>query len=587
MKVKLSRHEKNIATWQIIKRVFKYAKKDSKYLYLSLFCYLVSSILLLLIPLEVGYAINYIVGENQVNFDKIIDYMILIFIFSILSAIFDWLASVFENVVAYKTEKRIEEDLFDKILNMPFSTLDKVNRGDYISRMVNDISNLGDGFVVGVTTIFSGLVTIFGTIILMYMINPVIASLIVFTSPLSILTTLYIANKSKKMYKDHLSSYGDESAYIEEMIGNQKIVKAFSYEKRALDKFDEYNENMYKTGVKSHFYGSLTNPCTRFINGLVYLLVGGLGCVYAIKEVITVGMISVFLSYASEYAKPFSEISGVVSDLQTALASSARVFEMLDKENQSSDADKPLLVVTDGNVDIENISFSYYPAQELIKDFSLKIEKGQKVAIVGPTGCGKTTFINLIMRFYDVTNGVIKIDNIDTKSVSRDSLRANFGMVLQETWLFRGTIEQNIAFGKPGATQSEIIDACKKAGAHDFIERLEMGYKTMINENADNISSGQKQLMCIARAMLCEPKMLILDEATSNIDTRSELLIQEAFDKMMEGKTSFVVAHRLSTIEKSDIIIVMNSGHIVEQGTHKELMKKQGFYYELYSSQFK
>ena len=583
MKAKQSKYA---GTFAQIKRIFRYSRPHRKYLYLSLICYLLSSILLALIPMYIGEAIDYIIGINNVDFGKILG-----FIWKLVGCIaggclLDWLATVYENKLSYATALSIRKDLFDKILKLPFSTLDKIPRGDYLSRMVNDVENITDGFLEGVTVTFSGVVSIILNIVLMFKLNWLLTIIVIAFTPLSIWLTMYIAKKSKKMYDDHAKATGDASAVMEEMFSNQKIVKAFSYEERSAKAYDIENVVLRDSGIKAHFYGVMGGPSTRFINGLVYTIVGFSGAMLALKGTISIGVISAFLSYAEQYAKPFNEISGVVSDIQTAIASCDRVFEIIDKENEPDDSKLPTITACDGSVKIENMSFSYTPKQKLITNFNLEVKPGQKVAIVGPTGCGKTTFINLLMRFYDVTGGTIKLGETPVNSVTRKSLREQYGMVLQESWLFSGTIRDNIAFGKPSATIEEVEEAAKMAGAHDFITRMERGYNTLINESGDNISQGQKQLICIARIILIKPKLLILDEATSNIDTRAEMEIQKAFNVVMKGKTSFMVAHRLSTIVGSDIILVMKKGQIVEQGTHEELLKKKGFYHHLYNSQF-
>lgn len=573
-------------SFEQIKRIFKYASPYRVYLYLSLICHLVSSVLLALIPLYIGDAVDYVVGVGNVDFDMVLKYIKYLILCIVVGSLLDWLATVFENKLSYSTALNIRKDLFNKILKLPFSYLDRMPRGDYLSRMVNDVENITDGFLEGLTVIFSGVVSVIMNIVLMFKLNWILALLVVMFTPISVYLTLYIAKKSKKLYIDHANATGDASAYIEEMFSNQKVIKSFSYEDRALAGFDIENEKLYKSGVKSHFYGCIGGPTTRVINGVVYGVVGFTGSMLAIKGSITVGVISAFLSYADQYARPFNEISGVISDIQQALASCHRVFEVIDQANEPDDSLLPALTNCDGSVEIENMSFSYTPQQPLIQNFNLKVKPGQKVAIVGPTGCGKTTFINLLMRFYDVTGGSIKLGETPVNAITRKSLRQQYGMVLQESWLFSGTIRDNIAFGKPSATMEEVEAAAKMAGAHDFIMMMERGYNTIINESGDNISQGQKQLICIARIILVKPKLLILDEATSNIDTRAEMEIQKAFNVVMDGKTSFVVAHRLSTIVGSDIILVMKKGQIVEQGTHEELLKQKGFYHYLYNSQF-
>ena len=569
-----------------IKRIFKYARPYRVYLYLSLICYLASAVLLALVPLYIGEAIDYIIGINNVNFTVLLQYIFKLIACVVGGEFLDWFATVYENKLSYATALNIRKDLFDKILYLPFSYLDRMPRGDYLSRMVNDVENITDGFLEGLTILFSGVVSVVLNIVLMFKLNWILALIVIAFTPLSIYMTMFIAKRSKKMYEDHAKATGDTMAYVEEMFTNQKVVKAFSYEERAVEGFDKENEKLFTSGVKSHFYGAMGGPTTRVINGLVYGVVGFTGSMLALNGHVSVGVISAFLNYADQYAKPFNEISGVISDIQTALASCSRVFEIIDRPNEPSDSMLPALTSCDGSVTIENMSFSYTPKQRLIENFNLKVKPGQKIAIVGPTGCGKTTFINLLMRFYDVTGGSIKLGETPVNTITRKSLREQYGMVLQESWLFSGTIRDNIAFGKPSATMEEVENAAKMAGAHDFIIRMERGYNTLINESGDNISQGQKQLICIARIILIKPKLLILDEATSNIDTRAEMQIQKAFNVVMQGKTSFMVAHRLSTIVGSDVILVMNKGQIVEQGTHEELLEKKGFYHYLYNSQF-
>lgn len=569
-----------------IKRIFAYAKPLRWFLYGSLISYFISSFLGSAIPMLVGQAIDVIVGKGAVDFAVLTKYIIILIVCVVFSSFFDWLATVFENRLSYGASKKIRLQVFDKILKTPFSFLDRMPRGDYLSRMVNDIENITDGFLEGITTVFSGICSIVLNMYFMFRLHSIMAVIVIAISPLSIFVTAYIAKKSKKMYIAHADAYGDMGAYVEEMITNQKVVKAFSYEERAFEGFKKENQVLYESGVSSHYYGNLSGPATRFINGVIYCVVGFAGCMFALNGGLSVGVISSFLSYADKFASPFSDISSVVSDVQTALASGTRVFDILDEPNELDDTNLPDLEECDGSVNIENVSFSYVPKQKLIENFNLQVKPGQKVAIVGPTGCGKTTFINLLMRFYDVTGGNIKLNNTPINSITRKSLRSQFGMVLQESWLFSGTVRDNIAFGRPSATIEEVEAAAKLAGAHDFIQRMERGYNTIINENGDNISQGQKQLICIARIILIKPKLLILDEATSNIDTRAEMEIQNAFNVVMKGKTCFMVAHRLSTIVGSDIILVMKKGQIIEQGTHKELLAKKGFYYYLYNSQF-
>ncbi len=552
----------------------------------------------------------------------------------ILGALFQWLMSLCTNIVTQKTVKDLRTTAFNKINEVPLKYIDSNPHGDIINRVVNDIDLISDGLLQGFTQLFTGIVTIVGTLLFMLSINVSIALVVVLVTPLSLFVASFIAKKSHNSFKVQSATRGELSGYIEEMLGNQKVVKAFSYEDEAEEKFKEINARLYESGVKSQFYSSLTNPSTRFVNGIVYAAVGVIGALLAIKGKLTIGDISCFLSYANQYTKPFNEISGVVTELQTAFASAKRVFNLLDElpetpedkdaislvkadgyleinnvnfsysENKKlienlnlnnlldelpetpEDKDAISLVKADGYLEINNVNFSYSENKKLIENLNLKVKPGNRIAIVGPTGCGKTTIINLLMRFYDVTSGEIKVDNTNIIHLTREGLRRNFGMVLQDTWLYSGTVKENIAYGKTDATDEEIIEAAKAAHAHNFIMRLPNGYDTLINDDGSNISQGQKQLLCIARVMLTKPPMLILDEATSSIDTRTEIYIQKAFDKMMEGRTSFIVAHRLSTIKEADLILVMNAGKIIEQGKHEQLLAANGFYANLYNSQF-
>lgn len=582
----MTHKQNNKIDFQIIKRIMPFVKPYRGYLWLSILCDFIGTSCTAFIPFMVGLAIDQIVGVNQVNFYMLHMILVAFLVVVVVSAVFNWFSVVFENRLSYGTAKAIREAMFDKILKMPFSSLDKVSRGDLLARIVNDIENLTDGLLEGLTIVLSGIYTIIISIVFMMIINPIIATIVIVLTPISLLFAFYLAKRSKKYYTAHANEIGEMGSYVEEMFGNQKVIKAFSYEDRALAKFDEINEKTRLSGEKAHYYGTLSMPATRFINGTIYSIVGFVGAMFAIGGTITIGSISSFLSYSNKFAGPFSEISNVISDLQTAFASGVRLFQIFDQPNERDDSALPELKDCTGDMHIQKICFSYNPNQKLIENFNLEVKNGQRIAIVGPTGCGKTTFINLLMRFYDLNSGRICIDYTDITSVKRSSLRSQFGMVLQDTWLFHGTVKENIAFGKPNATEEEIIKASKMSGAHYFIERLENGYNTIINESGDNISQGQKQLICITRIMLLKPKLLILDEATSNIDTRAELYIQKAFDNLMKNKTSFVVAHRLSTIVNSDVILCMRDGNIVEQGTHKELLEKQGFYYNLYNSQF-
>lgn len=569
-----------------IARVFKYAKKHWYLFVLSLFFGFANTIFEIAIPLIIGRGIDYIVGPGNVDFDMLLKYIVALVVCIILFAVLKWLTNKTANDLSYKMEEQMHNDLFKKFNKVPLKIIDNSSHGDLQSRMVNDIENITDGFVTGLTTFFDCFSTIAMTIVFMFLINVPIAAVIVCVTPISLLVSLYIARRTNRLFKRQVKELGDLSGTLAEYVGNQKIVKAFEYEGRSIDKFEAINKKLQDSSNKSMFYSSLTSPTSRFLNGLLYAVVAIMGCFYAMDGILSVGSISTLLSYASRYTRPFNAITEVFSDIQAAFASAARMFAVLDIPDEISDANLPVLKRCTGTVKFTNVEFSYVPDKRLITNLNLSVSKGQKVAIVGPTGCGKSTLINLLMRFYDVNSGSIEVSGKDIRTVKRKSLRKQFGMVLQETWLFSASIRGNIAYGKPNATDAEVRRAAKNAGADFFIQTMPNGYNTIINENGDNLSQGQKQLLCIARLMLMRPPMLILDEATSNIDTRTELAIQTAFNKMMTGKTSFVVAHRLSTITSSDIILVMNKGNIIEQGSHKELMAKKGFYYNLYNSQF-
>lgn len=572
---------------QVIKRLLKFTKPYIGYLIMALICALFSVTFTLLGPVLIGKGIDLIIGPNNVDFNGILKIIVILMATIILGALFQWLMSLCTNIVTQKTVKDLRIASFNKINEVPLKYIDSNPHGDIINRVVSDIDLISDGLLQGFTQLFTGIVTIIGTLLFMLSINVSIALVVVLVTPLSLFVASFIAKKSHNSFKVQSATRGELSGYIEEILGNQKVVKAFSYEDEAEEKFKEINARLYESGVKSQFYSSLTNPSTRFVNGIVYAAVGVIGALLAIKGKLTIGDISCFLSYANQYTKPFNEISGVVTELQTAFASAKRVFNLLDELPETpEDKDAISLVKADGYLEINNVNFSYSENKKLIENLNLKVKPGNRIAIVGPTGCGKTTIINLLMRFYDVTSGEIKIDNTNITHLSRESLRRNFGMVLQDTWLYSGTVKENIAYGKVDATDEEIIEAAKAAHAHNFIMRLPNGYDTLINDDGSNISQGQKQLLCIARVMLTKPPMLILDEATSNIDTRTEIYIQKAFDKMMEGRTSFIVAHRLSTIKEADLILVMNAGKIIEQGQHEELLAANGFYANLYNSQF-
>lgn len=572
---------------QVVKRLLKFTKPYIGYLIMALICALFSVTFTLLGPVLIGKGIDLIIGPNNVDFNGILKIIVILMATIILGALFQWLMGLYTNIVTQKTVKDLRIASFSKINEVPLRYIDSNPHGDIINRVVNDIDLISDGLLQGFTQLFTGIVTIVGTLLFMLSINVSIALVVVLVTPLSLFVASFIAKKSHNSFKVQSATRGELSGYIEEMLGNQKVVKAFSYEDEAEEKFKEINARLYESGVKSQFYSSLTNPSTRFVNGIVYAAVGVIGALLAIKGKLTIGDISCFLSYANQYTKPFNEISGVVTELQTAFASAKRVFNLLDELPETpEDKDAISLVKADGYLEINNVNFSYSENKKLIENLNLKVKPGNRIAIVGPTGCGKTTIINLLMRFYDVTSGEIKVDNTNITHLTREGLRRNFGMVLQDTWLYSGTVKENIAYGKVDATDEEIIEAAKAAHAHNFIMRLPNGYDTLINDDGSNISQGQKQLLCIARVMLTKPPMLILDEATSSIDTRTEIYIQKAFDKIMEGRTSFIVAHRLSTIKEADLILVMNAGKIIEQGKHEQLLAANGFYANLYNSQF-
>lgn len=569
-----------------IARVFKYAKKHWYLFALSIFFGFANTIFEIAIPIIVGRGIDHIVGPGDVDFDILLKYIFALIVCIILFALLKWLTNKTANDLSYKMEEQMHNDMFKKFNKVPLKIIDNSSHGDLQSRMVNDVENITDGFVTGLTTFFDCFSTITMTIVFMFLINVPIAAVIVCATPISLLVAFYIAHRTNKLFKRQVKELGDLSGTLVELVGNQKIVKAFEYENRSMEQFDAINKKLKDSSEKSTFYSTLTAPTSRFLNGILYAIVAIMGCFYAMDGILTVGSISTLLSYASRYTRPFNSITEVFSDIQAAFASAGRMFAVLDIPDEVSDENLPVLKRCTGSVKFTNVEFSYVPDKKLITNLNLNVSKGQKVAIVGPTGCGKSTLINLLMRFYDVNSGSIEVSDHDIRNIKRKSLRKQFGMVLQETWLFSASIRDNIAYGKPNATDAEIRRAAKNAGADFFIQTMPQGYNTIINENGDNLSQGQKQLLCIARLMLIRPPMLILDEATSNIDTRTEMAIQTAFNKMMVGKTSFVVAHRLSTITSSDVILVMNKGNIIEQGSHKELMKLKGFYYNLYNSQF-
>lgn len=570
----------------VLKQIIKFIKPHSGFLVLALLCAVINSVFEVLIPVLIGSGIDCLVGPGGVNFAGLKLRIIQLVICSAGFAVFKWLVTYFENVVSFRTDKSIRDALFKKLNKVPLKYVDGSSHGDLQSRMINDVANITTGFLEGVATGFDALVTIVLVVIFMFKINVTIAFIIVALTPISILVTALIVIKSNKYFTRKAKSMGDVSGHIVEYLGNQKVVLSFGYEERSIEKFKKLNDVLAEQSEKAVFYSTLTAPCSRFINGIIYAIVAILGCLKAISGFMTIGDVSVLLSYANKYIKPFNDISDVVADIQTAFASAKRVCNVLQLEDEPSDEGNIVLTKCDGSVDIENVNFSYSESKPLIQNLNISVQPGQRVAIVGPTGCGKSTLINLLMRFYDVNSGDIKVSGKSIYELTRASMRGKYGMVLQDTWLFNSTIRDNIAYGKPEATFDEVVAAAKMAHVHEFIQTLPQGYDTMVTESGDNLSQGQKQLLCIARIMLAKPPMLILDEATSNIDTRTERLIQEAFDKMMEGRTSFVVAHRLSTIVNSDLILVMSKGSIIEQGTHKQLLANKGFYYALYNSQF-
>lgn len=541
----------------------------------------------LYIPILTGRAVDFIVGKGAVDFAGVLHVLELIGAIIIVTAAAQWVMNACNNKITYNVIRDIRKEAFERLEHLPLKYIDSHSYGEVVSRMIADVDQFADGLLMGFTQFFTGILTIFGTLIFMLTISVKITIAVVVITPVSLFVASFIAKKTFSMFKLQSETRGEQTAFIEEMVGNQKVVQAFSHEKEALEKFDEINGRLQKCSLRAIFFSSITNPATRFVNSLVYATVGIVGAFTAIAGGITVGGLASLLSYANQYTKPFNEISGVVTELQNALACAARVFELIEEPVEEPDAaDARTLEMADGRVELSHVSFSYTPEQKLIEDFNLAVTPGQRVAIVGPTGCGKTTLINLLMRFYDVRSGEIKVSGIPMKELTRKSLRDNYGMVLQETWLRSGTIRENICMGKPDATEEKMIAAAKASHAHSFIKRLPEGYDTVIAEDGGNLSQGQKQLLCIARVMLCLPPMLILDEATSSIDTRTEIKIQNAFAKMMKGRTSFIVAHRLSTIQEADIILVMKDGSIIEQGNHEELLAKNGFYANLYNSQF-
>lgn len=578
---------KNTSNKGTISKAIKYIKNYSYLLLLSIILATVTVALSLYIPVLVGNAVDLIVGKGRVDFEGVIKILFRIGVVAGIGALLQWVMNIVNNRITFHVIKDIREEAFRKIQRLPLGYLDTKPYGEIVSRIIADVDQFADGLLMGFTQLFTGIVTILGTLIFMISISWKISIVVVVLTPLSLFVAKFIATRTYSMFQRQSEIRANQTSFIDEMISNQKVVQAFSHEDENQQEFDKINEELEQASLKAIFYSSLTNPSTRFINSVVYAAVGLTGALAVVSGGITVGGLTSFLSYANQYTKPFNEISGVITELQNALACAARIFELIEAEPQKPDKDNAyVLNDAKGQIIIENVDFSYNPERRLIENLNLNVKPGQRVAIVGPTGSGKTTIINLLMRFYDVNNGSIKVDKEDIRDITRKSLRSSYGMVLQETWLRRGTINDNIIMGKPDATEEEIINAAKAAHAHSFIKRLPNGYDTVINEGGGSLSQGEKQLLCITRVMLCLPPMLILDEATSSIDTRSELKIQEAFARLMTGKTSFIVAHRLSTIREADIILVLKDGSIIEQGKHDQLLKKKGFYARLYNSQF-
>ena len=572
-----------------IKKVLKFIGKYKYLLFLAVLFAAVSASLMLYVPILVGSAIDFIVAKDNVDFESIFAILLKVGVIVGSAALLQWLMNTVNNRITYHVVRDIRNEAFKKIEKLPLKYIDSHSYGDIVSRVIADVDTFADGLLMGFTNLFTGVVTILGTLVFMLTINVKITLVVVLLTPVSMLVAKFITSRTYSMFTKQSETRGEQTAFIDEMIGNQKVVSAFAHEDENLEKFDDINNRLEKYSLKATFYSSLTNPGTRFVNGLVYAGVALTGAFSAIgaAPAITVGGLVSFLSYANQYAKPFNEISGIITELNNALACADRVFELIEQPSETPDYENAaVLSNVKGDITLKEVKFSYSPDQKLIENLNLNAKSGMRVAIVGPTGCGKTTLINLLMRFYDVTGGSVSVDGNDIRNVTRKSLRKNFGMVLQETWLDEGTVRDNIAFGNPDATLDEVVAAAKAANAHSFIKRLPNGYDTVIGEDGGNLSQGQKQLLCIARVMLCLPPMLILDEATSSIDTRTEQRIQKAFAKMMNGRTSFIVAHRLSTIREADVILVMKNGNIIEQGNHDELLKKGGFYAELYNSQF-
>lgn len=576
--------ERSLATG---KRILKYIKEYWIWVLFSLLLAIVTVVLTLYVPVMTGQAVDVVVSAGNVDFAALMHILKKIACIVLITAAAQWMMNHINNMITYRVAKDIRTKAFERMQILPLRYLDSHPSGDVISRMIADVDQFSEGLLLGFTQFFTGVMTIGGTLLFMLSIHPLITVVVVVLTPLSFLVAGFIAKKTFVMFKQQSEARGDLTSLTDEMLGNMKVVQAFGYQEEAQKRFSAINKRLASCSLRATFFSSLTNPATRFVNSMVYAAVGITGAYAAIQGRMTVGQLTSFLSYANQYTKPFNEISGVVTELQNALASAARVFELIDEETIALDQpDAGKLTDVKGEVELEHVCFSYVPEQKLIEDFNLCVKSGQRVAIVGPTGCGKTTMINLLMRFYETSSGSIRIDKTDIRDVQRKSLRSSYGMVLQETWLKSGTIRENIMYGKPDASEEEMIEAAKAAHAHSFIMKMPNGYDTVIREDGGNLSQGQKQLLCIARVMLCMPPMLILDEATSSIDTMTEVRVQKAFAKMMEGRTSFIVAHRLSTIQEADVILVMKDGKVVEKGKHKELLEKQGFYAQIYHSQF-
>lgn len=584
--------KKNTAQKGTLRKVLKYVQRHGFFMVLSILFAAITVALTLYTPILIGDAIDLIVGKGQVDFAGIAAILIKTGIIIGITALIQWLMNTINNRITYHVVRDIRNEAFRKIEILPLSYIDAHPYGDIVNRVIADADQFADGLLMGFTQLFTGIVTILGTLFFLFSISWQIAIVVVIVTPLSLFIARFIANRTYRMFRVQSETRGQQTAFIDEMIGNQKVVQAFSHEGEALEEFNRINDRLADCSLRATFYSSLTNPCTRFVNSVVYAgvaLAGALICIATAGSVnpFTIGQLSACLSYANQYTKPFNEISGVVTELQNALACASRLFELIEEEPQIPEpADAVELADVKGSVELNDVSFSYVPDRKLIEGLNLSVKPGQRIAIVGPTGCGKTTIINLLMRFYDVNSGSITVEGTDIRNATRNSLRSSYGMVLQETWLRSGTIRDNIVMGKPDATDEEIIAAAKASHAHSFIKRLPQGYDTVITEDGGSLSQGQKQLLCITRVMLCLPPMLILDEATSSIDTRTEIKIQDSFAKMMNGRTSFIVAHRLSTIREADVILVMKDGHIIEQGNHEELLAKNGFYANLYNSQF-